>query len=173
MAETPSPSSGTATVLFTDLVGSTELRARLGEVAADDLRRVHDGLLAEAIGAHRGTVVKGLGDGAMASFASAADAVAAAVTIQQAIERHNRHTPDHGLAVRVGVSVGDVSSTRSSTAHAPWRRESETSGESLPSSSPDMIRRCTRPSRSRLKSSPPCCESLTRRWSGPAGTFLL
>src|SRR4029077_5356506 len=60
-------------------------------------------------GAHRGTVVKGLGDGIMASFASAADAVTAAVTMQQAIEQHNRRTPEQTLALRVGVSVGDVS----------------------------------------------------------------
>jgi hypothetical protein len=33
-----------AVVLFTDLVGSTQLRSRLGEEAADDLRRVHDGV---------------------------------------------------------------------------------------------------------------------------------
>ena len=109
MADAPMPASGTATVLFTDLVGSTELRSRLGDVAADALRRAHDALLTDAVGTHRGTVVKHLGDGIMASFASAAAAVSAAVTIQQAIDRHNRRTPDRALAVRVGVSVGDVS----------------------------------------------------------------
>jgi class 3 adenylate cyclase len=68
----------TATVLFTDLVGSTALRSRIGEEAADELRVKHDALLEDAITAHRGTVVKHTGDGAMATFSAAVDAVAAA-----------------------------------------------------------------------------------------------
>ena len=67
-------SAGTATVLFTDLVGSTELRSRLGDVAADQVRRAHDQILGAAVTDHGGTVVKGLGDGLMASFTAAADA---------------------------------------------------------------------------------------------------
>jgi len=97
----------TATVLFTDLVGSTDLRSRLGENVADDLRRQHDMLLAGAIGASHGVVVKNLGDGIMATFPGAADAVGAAVAIQQAIERHNRSSPT-ALEVRIGISAGDV-----------------------------------------------------------------
>jgi class 3 adenylate cyclase/tetratricopeptide (TPR) repeat protein len=98
-----------AVVLFTDLVGSTELRGRLGEEAADELRRKHDQLLTEAVEANNGRVVKGLGDGIMATFAGAADAVAAAVTIQQAIDRLNRSgKAPVPLAVRVGLSAGDV-----------------------------------------------------------------
>src|SRR5687767_3132089 len=43
-------SRATATILFTDLVGSTELRGQIGEAAADELRRAHDLLLTEAVG---------------------------------------------------------------------------------------------------------------------------
>ena len=97
----------TAIVLFTDLVGSTELRSRLGEAAADDLRRQHDALVTGGVAGNGGTVVKNLGDGFMATFGGASDAVAAAIAIQQAIARHNRAggTP---IQVRVGVSAGDV-----------------------------------------------------------------
>ena len=97
----------TAIVLFTDLVGSTELRSRLGEVAAEDLRRQHDAQVTGAVAGSGGTVVKNLGDGFMATFGGASDAVAAATAIQQAIERHNRAggTP---IQVRIGVSAGDV-----------------------------------------------------------------
>src|ERR1043165_7576677 len=99
----------TATVLFTDLVGSTELRGRLGEETADDLRRKHDRLLTQAVEANNGQVVKGLGDGVMATFAGAADAVAAAVAMQQGIDRLNRSGKvPVPLAVRVGLSAGDV-----------------------------------------------------------------
>ena len=99
-----------AVVLFTDLVGSTELRGRLGEEAADELRRKHDQLLAQAVEASNGSVVKGLGDGIMATFAGASDAVAAAVAIQQAVDRLNRSgKAPVPLLVRVGLSAGDVS----------------------------------------------------------------
>lgn len=67
---------GTATLLFTDLVGSTALRSRLGEdAAAEALRSEHDRLGAGAIEAERGRVVKSLGDGLMAVFDASADAV--------------------------------------------------------------------------------------------------
>jgi class 3 adenylate cyclase/tetratricopeptide (TPR) repeat protein len=98
-----------AVVLFTDLVGSTELRARLGEETAEELRRTHDRLLTQIVEANSGRVVKGLGDGIMATFAGASDAVAAAVTIQQAIDRHNRSAKSPAaVEVRIGISAGDV-----------------------------------------------------------------
>src|SRR4051794_694015 len=99
----------TATVLFTDLVGSTDLRGRLGEEAAEELRRRHDRLLAQAVESNGGRVVKGLGDGIMATFSGAADAVATGVAVQQAISRLNRSgkTPAP-LAVRVGLCGGEV-----------------------------------------------------------------
>src|SRR5438067_10492753 len=80
----------TAIVLFTDLVGSTELRSRLGDEAAEELRRKHDDLVVHAIETNRGRVVKNLGDGVMATFSGASDAMAAAVAIQQSLDRHNR-----------------------------------------------------------------------------------
>ena len=98
----------TAIVLFTDLVGSTELRSRLGEERAEQVRRQHDRLLADAIEASRGRQVKNLGDGVMATFGGASDAVMAAVRIQHALERHNRSGAPARLEVRVGVSAGDV-----------------------------------------------------------------
>ncbi|MCA1845198.1 MAG: AAA family ATPase, partial [Actinobacteria bacterium] len=101
--------SGTATVLFTDLVGSTASRARLGDEGAEVLRRVHDRLLFAAIGGKGGEVVKHLGDGVMATFVGAADALAAAVAAQQAIARHNRSAGGaERLEVRIGLSAGDV-----------------------------------------------------------------
>ena len=99
----------TATVLFTDLVGSTEWRGRLGEPAANDVRRAHDRLLVQAVEANGGQVVKGLGDGIMATFTGASAAVAAAVAMQQGLDRLNRsgRTPVP-LSVRIGLSTGDA-----------------------------------------------------------------
>jgi class 3 adenylate cyclase len=98
----------TATIVVTDLVGSTQLRTRLGEEAADRLHRLHDRLLRDAVEAHGGTVVKGLGDGILASFTGAAEAVSCAVAVQQAADFNSRRHPDQPLVLRVGLSAGDV-----------------------------------------------------------------
>src|SRR5579884_1286941 len=94
----------TLTVMFTDLADSTGMRVRLGEERADSLRRVHDALLTAAVAAEGGQVVKGLGDGLLAIFPSASDAVAAAVRIQQGAYAHTRESPSEALDVRVGLS---------------------------------------------------------------------
>lgn len=94
--------------MFTDLVSSTRLRTREGDAAADQLRRRHDEALRVAVAAHGGEVVKGLGDGIMATFPSAAEAVSAAVEMQQAMARLNRRRRSEDVAIRVGVSAGDV-----------------------------------------------------------------
>ena len=47
------------TLLFTDLVGSTEQRDRVGDDAAEELRRTHFGLLRDAVAGHGGQEVKG------------------------------------------------------------------------------------------------------------------
>jgi hypothetical protein len=86
--------TGVVTILFTDLVGSTDLLARLGEERAEQLRQTHFSLLREAIGRTQGTEVKNLGDGLMVAFAAASDAVGCAVGMQQALERHNRRAAE-------------------------------------------------------------------------------
>lgn len=98
----------TATVLFTDLVGSTEQRTRLGDDAADVLRQVHDRLVGDAVVACSGEVVKSTGDGLLAVFGSAADALDAAVAAQQAIAGRNV-TSEHSIGMRAGLGIGDVS----------------------------------------------------------------
>ncbi len=100
---------GTATVMFTDVVGSTELRLRVGEDAADAIRATHDRILTEAVESNHGRVVKRLGDGVMATFASCTDGLSAAVTIQQSVDLANRRRRGERLAVRIGLAVGDVS----------------------------------------------------------------
>ena len=97
----------TITVLFTDLVGSTELMSRVGETAAEELRREHFALLRASIEPHGGREVKNLGDGLMVVFPSAADAVGASVEIQRAFELRNHGAADE-LLIRVGISLGDA-----------------------------------------------------------------
>lgn len=101
-------SVGTRTVLFTDVVDSVGLRQRLGEESADQLQQMHDELLTGAVEESGGTVVKGLGDGVLAVFESAADGVAAGVAAQRAVAGHARRQRELAFELRVGISAGDV-----------------------------------------------------------------
>jgi class 3 adenylate cyclase len=97
----------TATILVSDLAGSTALRAEVGEDRAEELRRLHDRALVDAAERNGGVVVKGLGDGVLVRFAGAAEALATAVAMQQAVDALGRRER-LVLAIRVGVSAGDV-----------------------------------------------------------------
>jgi class 3 adenylate cyclase len=94
-------------VVFTDLVDSTAIASRLGPEGAEALRQAHFALLRAAIGAAGGTEVKNLGDGLMVVFTSPSRAVACAVGMQQALERHNRRA-DEPLLVRIGMATGEA-----------------------------------------------------------------
>ena len=100
------PRTGTVTLLFTDQVGSTETLQRLGDEEGERLRRAHFGLLREAAAMHGGEEVKNLGDGLMVAFVSAVDALACAITIQQAVHRASV-SGELSFAVRIGLNVGE------------------------------------------------------------------
>jgi class 3 adenylate cyclase len=100
---------GTATVLFTDIVGSTELRVAAGDLIADELFVRFERLLGEIVAAHDGRVIKGLGDGIMATFSRSADGVLAAVGMQRATHREGRRAAEERrVQIRIGLSAGDV-----------------------------------------------------------------
>ncbi len=81
--------SGVATVMFTDLVGSTRMRDELGDDVADVIGASHDEIISDAVGATRGRLVKTLGDGALVVFDSSVDAVTAAQRIQEGVATYN------------------------------------------------------------------------------------
>jgi class 3 adenylate cyclase/tetratricopeptide (TPR) repeat protein len=101
------PTTEHVTVLFTDLVGSTELSSALAPEAADELRRKHFSALRQAIAASGGTEVKNLGDGLMVVFPTSSGALACAVAMQQAVDRDNDGT-ERPLGLRVGLSAGEA-----------------------------------------------------------------
>jgi class 3 adenylate cyclase len=96
-----------ATILFTDVVGSTELSQRLSPDAGEEVRRGHFSILRQAIAEAGGTEVKNLGDGLMVVFGSASAALACGVAMQQGVERDNR-AREHSVGLRVGLSGGEV-----------------------------------------------------------------
>ena len=89
------------------MVGSTALRTELGDVAADALRSEHEQVLRAAVEAHGGLVVKVMGDGLMAVFDGASDAVESAVALQQAVHRQALRAA-LPIEIRIGVAAGDV-----------------------------------------------------------------
>jgi len=94
-------------VVFTDLVGSTELATRVGAEQAEALRKTHFSILRDALTRFNGVEVKNLGDGIMAVFPGVAAAVDAACAMQQGFQRHSRRHPDRALRIRVGIAAGD------------------------------------------------------------------
>ena len=95
------------TVLFTDLVGSTQLQSSVSPDAADEIRRDHFTVLRQAISETNGREVKNLGDGLMVVFSSASAALACAVSMQQGVEIDGRSRPQT-IGLRVGVASGEV-----------------------------------------------------------------
>src|SRR5260221_1382570 len=67
-AAAPEVDAGLRAVMFTDIVGSTEMTTRLGDAAALELVRVHDALVRRGLAAHQGREIKHTGDGIMADF---------------------------------------------------------------------------------------------------------
>src|SRR5688572_17933521 len=98
---------GLVTIVFTDLVDSTAIAARLGPDAADELRRAHFAALRSVLVEHGGTEVKNTGDGLMLAFTRPSDAAACAVAMQQASGRAGRRR-GQDVAMRVGIAVGEA-----------------------------------------------------------------
>ncbi|MBA3667200.1 MAG: DUF4242 domain-containing protein [Sphingomonas sp.] len=94
-------------VLFTDLVGSTEMAQRMGDQAAFDLLSVHDRIVREAVEASHGKVIKHTGDGIMAVFVSPVSAVKCACRIQEAVRAAQADEATPAFAIRIGASAGE------------------------------------------------------------------
>ena len=97
----------TITVLFTDIVSSTELASSVSPDEADAIRRSHFSILRQAVAEAGGTEVKNVGDGVMVAFSSASSALTCAVSMQQRVGQHNRSI-DRYVGLRVGLSSGEV-----------------------------------------------------------------
>ena len=86
-----------STVLFTDIVGSTQRAAQVGDDAWATTLAAHNRIIERYVGAARGTVVKFTGDGALATFDGPARAINCACAIRDAVQ-------DLGLQIRTGLA---------------------------------------------------------------------
>jgi predicted ATPase/class 3 adenylate cyclase len=100
--------SGTVTLLFTDIEGSTRLLEQFGP-GYDEILAAHHRLLRGAFAANDGYEVKTQGDAFFVAFRRARDAIAAAVEGQRALAAHS--WPDNGeVRVRMGIHTGEPAS---------------------------------------------------------------
>ena len=90
-----------ATVLFTDIVGSTERAAGLGDRRWRELLQVHDDLGRRLVEEWGGRVVKTTGDGLLATFDGPGRAIAGAVALRDQVG-------DIDMAIRAGLHAGEV-----------------------------------------------------------------
>jgi class 3 adenylate cyclase len=97
----------TVTIMFTDIVGSTELQQRLGDRKARGLMRAHDEIIRQRTREHGGIEVKATGDGFMLTFPSANRAASATIAMQQDLHATEFLRPDIAIAIKLGISVGE------------------------------------------------------------------
>ena len=90
-----------ATVLFTDVVSSTERVTELGDARWRDLLDTHDGIVADEVTHFRGRIIKSTGDGTLATFDGPARAIRCAASIGEAVA-------SLGIEIRAGLHAGEV-----------------------------------------------------------------
>lgn len=96
----PEPDRVLATVLFTDICGSTERAADLGDSAWRQVLERHDRVIGREVARHRGRAVKSTGDGVLATFDGPARAIRAANAIGEQVR-------DLGIEIRAGLHTGE------------------------------------------------------------------
>jgi class 3 adenylate cyclase len=101
---THAPTRALAAVMFTDIVGSTQQAADLGDEAWRALLTRHDDLTHQRVEEHGGRVVKSTGDGALAAFDDPEDAIGAAQSLIADLA-------GAGLDIRVGIHSGQIEIT--------------------------------------------------------------
>ena len=95
------PERSLATILFTDIVGSTERAAALGDRGWRQLLERHDAAVRRQLTLHRGREVKTMGDGFLATFDGPARAIRCAAALQEEVA-------SMGIEVRAGIHTGEV-----------------------------------------------------------------
>ena len=105
--------AGVRTVLFTDIVGHTEMMQRLGDAKGRDVLREHERITRETLKQHGGAEVKTMGDGFLASFGSVTQAMECAIALQRAFSGDGatmddgRWTMAERVAIRIGLNAGE------------------------------------------------------------------
>lgn len=94
------------TLMFTDLRGSTAMYGRIGDARAYSIVQEHFAFLTAAVRSHDGTIVKTIGDAVMAAFADPADALRAALEIQERTAELRDRIGEAALIIKLGFHTG-------------------------------------------------------------------
>ncbi|MGI9522594.1 MAG: adenylate/guanylate cyclase domain-containing protein [Hyphomicrobiaceae bacterium] len=98
-----------AAILAADVVGYSRMIRADEEGTLVALRMLRDKLINPKIGEHDGRIVKLMGDGMRAEFASVVDAVACSVDVQNGMAERNANAPEaQHIVFRIGINLGDV-----------------------------------------------------------------
>ncbi|MGI9610975.1 MAG: nickel-binding protein [Acidimicrobiia bacterium] len=95
------------TIVFTDMVDSTQMTQRLGDEEAMRRLRIHDSIIRTTLEGHDGREVKHTGDGILAVFDTTTAGIRGSIAIQNAFQIHNEEHPDEAIRVRIGISAGE------------------------------------------------------------------
>lgn len=98
---------GAVAVMFTDMVGSTDLNQTVGDARAQHVVHTHNRIVRGVLADYYGREVKHTGDGIMASFANTSNAVKAGIVIMKRVAANNRAEKDLPLTLRIGINVGE------------------------------------------------------------------
>lgn len=95
-------------LMFTDVIGSSEIFEQLGDKLAYQVIELHNYVVRGVIAEFGGAIVKHTGDGVLAIFAAGDAAVKAAIGIQRKLAEHNESSPGHSCDVGIGINAGEV-----------------------------------------------------------------
>jgi class 3 adenylate cyclase len=98
---TAEPNRALATVVFTDIVRSTEIAAELGDRRWRNLLEDHEATAIREVAAHQGRLIKSTGDGLLATFDRPAAAIHCTQSLRESLSRQ-------GLTIRAGLHTGEI-----------------------------------------------------------------
>ena len=99
--------SAIRTFLFTDIVGSTSLTEKYGDIMTMTILRKHNDIVRNNLQINNGTEIKHTGDGIMATFMSTSKAVRSALEMQKEFSTYRGAHPGIPLHVRIGINAGE------------------------------------------------------------------
>ncbi len=108
-SENPQPETRILAVMFTDMAGSTVFVRDSGNETVRRLINRHEELTKKAVHSRKGTMISSTGDGFLATFESATDAVLAGKELLNLLRSENKDQPtNRRIEIRIGIHVGDV-----------------------------------------------------------------
>ena len=96
------------TMMFSDIVESTALYEKLGDLRGSEFIRTHNEIFRREVSAHQGHEVNTFGDSFMIAFSSVRRAVLCAIALQRAFATYSDSHPDLPMRVRIGLHVGEA-----------------------------------------------------------------